>query len=274
MVTKYFSIHSQYERQGLCHQKISLSVHDKACMRPITGVFYLSQLCPRVLPWITFVLLTDIFLNLGVNPLETEENYSIQFVVSLRWNTIIIRTPAFWGYPPPPPPPPWLHILSIHIGYKQDKVKVTGLRNLPKVQMFEFRKKRYRQHTFFSWLIKYVNIKWISGEYCWRYRAGIVLSTDGLTDRWTDWQTGWNQYNPHQFCWSGGIIIYKIALPLTSAPVLMANNDAHYIYICIYKYIYMLHHKPRTRLKHTSLDSSRRHSNSIFMTNWNWQTLL
>ena len=36
-----------------------------------------------------------------------------------------------------------------------------------------------------------------SDEYCWRYRADTILSTDGRTDRW-------NQYTPFQLRWSGG----------------------------------------------------------------------
>ena len=45
---------------------------------------------------------------------------------------------------------------------KQDKVKVTNLKNLPKLQIFEFRMKQtYTPHTFCSCLIRCVNMKWI-----------------------------------------------------------------------------------------------------------------
>ena len=50
MVTKYFFSHSQNERQGLCTQNISLSVDDKAYMRPVIGSVFVSQLCLCVLP--------------------------------------------------------------------------------------------------------------------------------------------------------------------------------------------------------------------------------
>ena len=240
MVTKYFSIHSQNERQGLCHPKISLSVDDKACMRPITGVFYLSQLGPRVLPWITFVLLTDIFLNLGVNPLETVENYSIQFVVSLRWNTITIRTPAFWGYPTPAAL--WLHKLLIHIGSKQDKVKATGLKNLPKVQIFEFRKKTLQATHLLQLVDKMCRYKMDIRRVLLKIQSrhsSIDRRTDGQVDRWTDCRQGETSITPINFVEVGYNNI-QIALPLTSAPVLIANNDAYYIYICIYiTYIYV-----------------------------------
>ena len=51
-----------------------------------------------------------------------------------NWTSLITRTPAFWGYPPPP------HIIHIIESYwvildpksKEDKIKVTNLKNLPK----------------------------------------------------------------------------------------------------------------------------------------------
>ena len=44
-----------------------------------------------------------------------------------------------------------------------------------------------------------------SDEYCWRYRADTILSTDGQTDRLTDGQ-GDTNIPPFQLRWSGGII--------------------------------------------------------------------
>ena len=51
---------------------------------------------------------------------------------------------------------------------KQDKVKVTYWKNLPKIMIFEIckkkrrkRKKPYTRHTFWSTLIRCVNMKWI-----------------------------------------------------------------------------------------------------------------
>ena len=51
MVTKYFSSHSQNERQGLCHQDISLSVDDNACMRASKGLIFwvtIMSLCSTI----------------------------------------------------------------------------------------------------------------------------------------------------------------------------------------------------------------------------------
>ena len=46
--------------------------------------------------------------GLLINPLEAAQNFNIQFIVPLPWNTITTRTRmlALWGYPPPPLPPP------------------------------------------------------------------------------------------------------------------------------------------------------------------------
>ena len=45
------------------------------------------------------------------------------------------RTPAFWGYPPPPHDYPY-HWVILDPKSKEDKVKVTNLKNSPKVQIF------------------------------------------------------------------------------------------------------------------------------------------
>ena len=44
---------------------------------------------------------------------------------------------------------------------KQDKVKVTKLKKLPKLQILEFNKKLYTQHIFWSCLIRCIIMKWI-----------------------------------------------------------------------------------------------------------------
>ena len=93
------------------------------------------------------------------------------------------RTPAFWGYPPPPPPPPPPHDYPFYWVIldpksKEDKVKVTDLKNSP---TFQFRNKHYTQHTFcWSCLIRCANMKWI--------RRVLLKQTDR--------RTRWNQYTP------------------------------------------------------------------------------
>ena len=87
-------------------------------------------------------------------PQLTQERYELEQLERLR-----IPPPP----PPPPPPPSWLPIPLSHIGsqVKDDKVKVTNFKNSPKF-------------------------------YRWRYRADTILSTDGRTDRRTEWY----QYTP------------------------------------------------------------------------------
>ena len=61
---------------------------------------------------------------------------------------------------------PWLPILVIHISQKskQDKVKITNFKKLPKIQICKFCNNPYMQHTFWSCLIRCINMKWIQPE--------------------------------------------------------------------------------------------------------------
>ena len=89
------------------------------------------------------------------------------------------RTPAFWGYPPPPHDYPY-HWVILDPKSKEDKVKLTNLKNSPK----------------------------FPDEYCRRYRADTILSTDGQTDRRADGQMDKviPVYPPFNFVEAGGII--------------------------------------------------------------------
>ena len=84
---------------------------------------------------------------------------------------------------------------------KRDKVKITNLKNLPKLQIFEFWKKNHTWHTVWNCVIRCANMKWIrrvllkiQGRHHSAHRR-----TDGGTDR----RTRWNQYNPSQLRWRG-----------------------------------------------------------------------
>ena len=108
------------------------------------------------------------------------------------------RTPAFWGYPPPPHDYPY-HGVILDPKSKEDKVKVTNLKNSPKFQIFEFCNGHYMQHTFWSCLIRCANMKWIR----WvllkiqsRHNS-VHRRTDGQTDR----QTRIPVYPPFNFVW-------------------------------------------------------------------------
>ena len=103
--------------------------------------------------------------------------------------------------PPPPPPPPHdypYHWVILDPKSKEDKVKVTNLKNLPKFQIFEFWNGHYTQHTFWSCLIRCANMKWIQ----W-VLLKIQSGHDTQTDRQTDGQ-GDTSIHPFQLRWSGG----------------------------------------------------------------------
>ena len=99
------------------------------------------------------------------------------------------RMPVFWGYPPPPHDYPCYWFI-LDPKTKQDKVKVTNLKNLPKLQIFQFWTKFYMQHTW-SFLIRCVNIKWIWWV-LWKIQSGhhfVYRWTDRGTDGWRDRQS-------------------------------------------------------------------------------------
>ena len=77
---------------------------------------------------------------------------------------------------------------------KQDKIKVTNLKNLAKIKISKFCTKLYMQHTFWSCFIRCIHMKWIP-LVLWKLQSGhdsvhrrTDRQTDGRTDRWTDGQ--------------------------------------------------------------------------------------
>ena len=123
--------------------------------------------------------------------------------IELDW-TRTTRTPAFWGYPPPPHDYPY-HWVILDPKSKEDKVKVTNLKNSPKFQIFEFRNGHYTRHTFWSCLIRCANMKWIRWVLL-KIQSGhdsVHRRTEGQTDRRTDGQ-GDTSISPLQLRWSGG----------------------------------------------------------------------
>ena len=126
---------------------------------------------------------------------------SFVFWLKIRWSLflriqMITRTPAFWGYPPPPNDYPY-HWVILDPKSKEDKVKVTNLKNSPKFQIFEFWNGHYMGHTFWSCLIRCANMKWI-----WWVLLKIQSGHDSVhrwdrrTDGRTDRRTRWYQYTP------------------------------------------------------------------------------
>ena len=123
---------------------------------------------------------------------------AIQLPISQHWViTRTTRTPAFWGYPPPPHDYPYYWVI-LDPKSKEDKVKVTNLKNLPKLQIFEFWNNLYTRHTFWSCLIRPANIKWIR-----QVLLKIQSGHDSVHRR-----TRWYKYTtPFNFVEAGGIMI-------------------------------------------------------------------
>ena len=113
-----------------------------------------GQNSPRAKTWETWI--DEIYLT----------TRSILYLVSTTSvtagpvTTRTTRTPAFWGYPPSPHDYPY-HGVILDPKSKEDKVKVTNLKNSPKFQIFEFWNGHYTRHTFWSCLIRCANMKWI-----------------------------------------------------------------------------------------------------------------
>ena len=110
-------------------------------------------------------------------------------VIQVRTRTI--RTPAFWGYHPPPHDYPYHWVILDHKS-KEDKVKVTNLKNSPK-----FWNGHYTRYTFSSCLIRCTNMKWI------QWVLLKIQSGHDSVHRRTDGQ-GDTSIPPFQLRWSGG----------------------------------------------------------------------
>ena len=96
---------------------------------------------------------------------------------------------AFWGYPSPPHDYPYYWVI-LDPKSKEDKVKVTNLKNLPKLVIVEFWNKHCTRHTFWSCSIRSANMKWI------RLVLLKIQSGHDSVHRQTDGRTRWNQYTP------------------------------------------------------------------------------
>ena len=80
-------------------------------------------------------------------------------IITTRTN----RTPCVLRYPPPPHDYPYQWLTSDPKS-KQDKVKVTHFKKLPKIQFLKFYKKLQTRHTFWGCLVPCINMKWIQPE--------------------------------------------------------------------------------------------------------------
>ena len=73
--------------------------------------------------------------------------------------------PAFWEHPRLLHDYPYYWFISDPKS-KQDKVKFTNLKNLPKILILEFCKRIYMRHIFWSFLFRYANMKRIRLVQC------------------------------------------------------------------------------------------------------------
>ena len=87
----------------------------------------------------------------------------------------------------------WTLTFTLHA---QDKIKVTNVKMLPKMQLLIIFNKLNKQITFSSWLIRCVKMKWI-WQALWKIQSG-----HDSVHRWMDRWTRWNQYTPLQIRWS------------------------------------------------------------------------
>ena len=107
------------------------------------------------------------------------------------------RTPAFWGYTPPPHDYPYYWFI-LDTKSKEDKVKVTNLKNLPKFQILTI----FFLHA--AHLPKLLNkmrknemdpVSIAEDTERTRFCPQTVRQTDGQCD---------TSIPPFQLCWSGG----------------------------------------------------------------------
>ena len=105
-----------------------------------------------------------------------------EWLICMPIKAIPTRTPSFWWYPPPPHDYPYYWV-TLDPKSKEDKVKVTTLKNSPKFQFLKFWYKHYTRHTFSNCLIQYANMKWI------RHVLLKIQSGHDSIHKWTDGQT-------------------------------------------------------------------------------------
>ena len=102
---------------------------------------------------------------------------------------------------PPPHDYPYYWVI-LYPKSKDDRVKGTNLKNLPKFHIFKVWNKLYTRHSFWSCLIICANMKWVRWVLL-KIQSGhhsVHRRSDGRMDR----RTRWNQYTPFQLRWSEG----------------------------------------------------------------------
>ena len=108
--------------------------------------------------------------------------------------------PAFWGYPSPPHDYPYYWVI-LDPKWKEDKVKITNLKNLPKFYLFEFWNKLYMPH-----LLKLLDMM------CKYEMDPMSIVEDTEQTRFCPQTDGQGETSKplFQLCWSGGIIMINV----------------------------------------------------------------
>ena len=105
----------------------------------------------------------------------------LQFLAGTTASTRTTRTPAFWEYPPPPLEYPYYWFISDPKSKQDSQCYIFE----EFVKNSNFAKKLYAWHTFWSCLIRCVNLKWIRLVF-WKLQSGhdsVHRRTDGRTQQ-------------------------------------------------------------------------------------------
>ena len=175
-----------------------------------------------------------------------------------------MRIPTTPPHTPPPHDYPFYRFILDHKS-KQDKVKVTHLKDLPKIKIVAFWKTQI--HVTHQKLLG-------SGEYCWRWGADTILSTDGLTDRWTDGRKngpGGTSIPPSSTSLKRRVWWYSNCFAINIRPNINGKEWCLYIYIYIYIYIYVYIPRASDKYFEAYISGLSRRYNCI-ATVYSWQT--
>ena len=123
------------------------------------------------------------------------------------WVTRTTRMPVFWYNPSRPM---ITHTSNSHQIRSQNKTTYKlQIHKIAKILIFKFCKKLYKWHTFWSCLIRYINMK--SNQNCKRYRAYTGCRMDGQTDGRSETNiipsTTSLWYNNQCFYWSKPMLV-------------------------------------------------------------------
>ena len=152
---------------------------------------FVMEMCLRILGAMIVQALMSSIMEIHFNLLVNLSFISItRNRMAWQWAETLVetrttRTPAFWGYPPPPHDYPY-HWVILDPKSKEDRVKVTNLKNSPKFQIF-------KQPLHATHHLKLLD------KMCKYEMDPMSIVEDTERTRFcpqTDGWTRWNQYTP------------------------------------------------------------------------------